>query len=68
MISTQSELQGHKSHISQGQRPKANRLSESPTVLLLLGQSACLQIKALLGAIQQSNDLRRCQGKGLRWG
>lgn len=28
MISTQSELQGHKSHISLGQRPKANRLSE----------------------------------------
>lgn len=27
-----------------------------------------MQIKALLGAIQQSNDLRRGQDKGLRWG
>lgn len=58
MISTQSELQGHENCISLGQRLEANGLSESPTELLPLGQAALLQIKALLGAIQQSNKLR----------
>lgn len=52
MISTQSELQGHKSCVSLGQRLQANKLSVSPTELLPLGQAAMLQIKALLGAIQ----------------
>lgn len=58
MISTQSELWGHESRISLGQRLEANGLSASPTELLPLGQEAVLQIKALLWAIQQSNQLR----------
>lgn len=66
MISTQSELQGQESHISLGERLEENGLSGSPTELLPPGQAAVLQIKALLGAIQQSNHLRGRQGKSLR--
>lgn len=62
MISTQSELQGHESHVSLRPRLEANWSSGSSTELLPLGQAAVLQIKALLGAIQQSKELRRRQG------
>lgn len=68
MISTQSELQGHKSHVSLGQRLEASRSSGSPTELLPLGQAAVLQIKALLGAIQESNKLRGRGGEGFETG
>lgn len=52
MISTQSELQGHESHVSLGQRLETNGLSGNPVELLPLGQAVLLQIKVLLRAIQ----------------
>lgn len=68
MISTQSELQGHESRVSLGQRLEANRLSGTPTELLPLGQAATLQIKVLLRAIQILTSSEEDKGKGLGWG